>query len=199
MLLMKSLRRFLIRHLCSVIFVILCACFIFLYYGKSPEPLIINRSTTTVVLTTSCHFKPSTDEFLRQYQGQTIHGTQPDSSRAEPTVERLRKLFEILHSKEGKYQALLDTLDVFDMSKPMTSFKAYTDQSNIDEIKNLYNRFVKLTTGNGTVEIDPSLIEYLKKISGYLSDGLREQRTKKVNGPWRYLPMDYYFVFRNLV
>lgn len=187
MFLVKYVRRLIIRHLCFVILLVLCISFLLLHYGRSSEHL--NNLPSTVIKqsdwkpsieTDQCHFKPSTDEFIREYRPNTIHGAQVDPTRAEPTVERLRTLLEIIHSKEAQYQTLLDTFDVFDMSKPTTSFKAYTDQSNIDEIQNLYNRFIKLKPDKQSIEIDPSFIDYLKSLSGYLSDELRDKRTKKV-------------------
>ncbi len=71
-------------------------------------------------------------------------GNKPDLTGAEPTIERIRDLLEIIRSKEDKYQSILETLNVFNMLNPMKSLKSYTDESNIDEIKILYNRFIKL-------------------------------------------------------
>lgn len=187
MFLVKYVRRLIIRHLCFVILFVLCLSFLLLHYGRNTEhrnnlpTTVVEKSVVKpLVETNECHFKPTTEEFIREYRPHTVYGTQVDPTRAEPTVERLRNLLEIIHSKEVQYQTLLDTFDVFDMAKPTTSFKAYTDQSNIDEIQNLYNRFIKLKTDNQGIEIDPSFIDYLKSISGYLSDGLQDKRSKKV-------------------
>ena len=170
------IRRLFFRHLGPVILLFICFHFVFIYHEKpSEEPIQFRK------MISSCDFKPSTDVFIRNYEPNTFLGTQPAKTRAEPTIERIRTLLEIIRSKETKYQSLLETFDVFDMTKPMISLKAYTDESNIEEIRRLYDRYIKLMPDSQTIEINPSFIDYLKSISSYLSDGLKHQRTKKVN------------------
>jgi hypothetical protein len=86
-------------------------------------------------------------------------GNKPDLTGVEPTVERIRDLLEIIRSKEDKYQSILETLNVFNMLNPMKSLKSYTDESNIDEIKILYNRFIKLISDKKTIQIHQTFIE----------------------------------------
>ncbi len=52
---------------------------------------------------------------------------------------------------------------------------------HIDEIKIVYNRYIKLMSDNKTIQINQTFIDYLKKISSYLLDGLRNKRTNTVN------------------
>ncbi|CAF3337111.1 unnamed protein product [Rotaria sp. Silwood1] len=124
-----------------------------------------------------CYFKPSINEFIFNYKTNSSVQNQPDITRVEPTIQRIRNLLEIIRSKEDKYQSLLENFDVFDMLNPDRSLKPYSFQSNIDEIKFLYNRFIKLMPDKKQFQIDQTFIDYLRNISNYLLDGLRNQRT----------------------
>mgnify|MGYP006897230889 CR=1 FL=1 len=128
-----------------------------------------------------CNFKPSSDDFIRQYQPNTLLGNHTTLTLIEPTAERIRNLLEIIRSREEKYQSLLETFNVFNMANPMKSLKTYTNETNIDEIKLLYNRFIKLMPNSNKIEINSTFIDYLRRISSYLSDGLRHKRTNKVD------------------
>jgi hypothetical protein len=151
--------------------------------GKRLDDSTTTTTTTTITTTTLselCDYKPDTEDFILNYQPNVLLGTKTYVGRVEPTVERIRVLLEIIRSKEAKYQLLLNNFDVFDMIKPMISLKPYTDESNIDEIKNLYHRFIKLMPDQKSINIDPKFIEYLQITSSYLSDGLRNKRTRQV-------------------
>jgi hypothetical protein len=154
------------------------------YDEPSTRTIIDNNNIHNYNNTHSCHFKPSTDEFILKYKPVSLVGLKSEETRFEPTIERIRNLLEIIRSKEDTYQPLLRSFDVFDMMNPITSLKAYTDESNIVEIKTLYNRYIKLMPDNKTIQIDHTIIDYLKQISSYLSDGIgnnRNNRTNRVN------------------
>ncbi len=183
---LRHISRLCFRNIGPGIFILICFYLIMIYQEKSYDRL--NHSSTTTTTTTtitkmieSCDYKPKTDEFILNYQPNRLLGTKPNIRRVEPTVERIRTLLEIIRSKEAQYQSLLEKFDVFDMLKPMVSLKAYSNESNIDEIKTLYNRFIKLMPDKKTIDIDPKFIDYIRIISSYLSDGLRNQRTKQVS------------------
>jgi hypothetical protein len=176
---LKLFTRLFFRRIFPTLFVLICIYLLFFYRGNSKKRSY-HRFTTSITLKNQCNFKPSTDQFLLNYKPNILIGNQPDSARAEPTTERLRILLEILRSKEDKYQSLLESFDVFNMLNPTETFKAYTNETNIDEIKTLYNRYIKLMSDHKTVEINQTFIDYLKQISSYLSDGLRNKRTAKV-------------------
>ncbi|CAF4320837.1 unnamed protein product, partial [Rotaria sordida] len=178
---MLSIRRFKLgrrsffRRLLSAILSLTCIylwllCYVDLNREYDPIPAINSESNR-------CNFKPSTSEFILNYKTNSLIENQPDLTRVEPTIQRIRSLLEIIRSKEDKYQSLLETFDVFNMLNPNISLKAYSFQSNIDEIKTLYNRFIKLMPDKQTIEIDQTFIDYLRKISNYLLDGLRDKRT----------------------
>ncbi|CAF4820134.1 unnamed protein product, partial [Rotaria sp. Silwood2] len=137
--------------------------------------------TTIIDHHNPCYFKPSTNEFIFNYKTNSSMENQPDLTRVEPTIERIRNLLEVIRSKEDKYQSLLETFDVFSMTNPDISLKPYSFQSNMYEIKTLYNRFIKLMPDNKKIEIDHTFIDYLRKISNYLLDGLGNKRTNTVN------------------
>lgn len=182
---LKLIRRFYLRRFVSTI---LFSIFVYLillsrvYSGNKSN----NSTLTTIKYINGCHFKPSTSEFILQYKSNVSVGDQSDFTRVEPTVERIRSLLEIIRSKEDKYQSLLETFDVFNILNPTISLKAYTDESNIDEIKSLYDRYIKLMPDKKMIQIDPTFIDYLRKISSYLSDGLRNHRTNQVNKKKKY-------------
>ena len=138
-----------------------------------------------------CDSIPSTDAFIRTYKPYTLLGTKPDLKRVEPTIQRIRSLLEKIRLKEDEYQSLLDTFDVFNMKNPELSFKPYGYGSDIDDIKMLYNRYIKLLKNNKTIEIDETFIDYLRSISSYLSDGFRNQRTNIVN--YKFLHFHFFF------
>ncbi|CAF5221441.1 unnamed protein product, partial [Rotaria magnacalcarata] len=149
------------------------------YYEQSVGTIVDNNAIHNYNNTDSCHFKPSTDEFILKYKPVTLVGLKPEETRFEPTIERIRNLLEIIRSKEDTYQPLLQNFDVFNMINPDITLKAYADESNIDEIKTLYNRYIKLMPDNKTIHVDRTIIDYLKQISSYLSDGLRNNRANR--------------------
>ncbi|CAF4761073.1 unnamed protein product [Rotaria socialis] len=182
-------RRALFRRLLFTIGFIICVYLLIFYnttssnqyYEPSVSNIIDNNAIHNYNSTDSCHFKPSTDEFILKYKPVTLIGLKPEATRFEPTIERIRNLLELIRSKEDTYQPLLQKFDVFNMINPDISLKAYTDESNIDEIKTLYNRYIKLMPDNKTIHVDHAMIDYLKQISSYLSDGLRNNRANRVN------------------
>ncbi|CAF2744966.1 unnamed protein product [Rotaria sp. Silwood2] len=177
---MALIRRFLFRRLFSTIFFFICLYILLLLYRKYCRTQSCDPSFTTITdhdHHNPCYFKPSTNEFIFNYKTNSSMENQPDLTRVEPTIERIRNLLEIIRSKEDKYQSLLETFDVFSMINPDISLKPYSIDSNIDEIKTLYNRFIKLMPDNKKIEIDHTFIDYLRKISNYLLDGLRNKRT----------------------
>ncbi len=174
------------RNICPGMCLVSCIYLILISQNESGKRLddSTTTTTTTTITTTTlselCDYKPDTEDFILNYQPNVLLGTKTYVGRVEPTVERIRVLLEIIRSKEAKYQLLLNNFDVFDMIKPMISLKPYTDESNIDEIKNLYHRFIKLMPDQKSINIDPKFIEYLQITSSYLSDGLRNKRTRQV-------------------
>ncbi|CAF4499164.1 unnamed protein product [Rotaria socialis] len=167
----------LIRHLFSIMF--LCIyLYLMLLHREYPD----KQSSYSLRAMNSdeyCHFKPSTDQFILKYKPYLLTANLSNVKRVKPTIERIRNLLEIIRSKEDTYQLLLERFGVFDMTNPTASLKAYTDESNIDEIKTLYNRYIKLMPDNKTIHVDHTIIDYLKQISSYLSDGLENNRTNR--------------------
>ncbi|CAF1185038.1 unnamed protein product [Adineta steineri] len=174
---LKLLLRLFLRRLFPAILLIVSLYFFTANTKKKEYEQSTQPTITTTVCLSDCDFIPSTDEFIRTYTPKTLLGTKNDTTRVEPTVERIRLLLEKVRSKEDKYQSLLDTFDVFNMTNPNISFKPYLFGSNVDEIKILYNRYIKLMNDNKTIQIDETFIDYLRKISSYLSDSLKNQRT----------------------
>ncbi|CAF3337030.1 unnamed protein product [Rotaria sp. Silwood1] len=82
----------------------------------------------------SCYYKPSTNEFIFNYKTNSSIQNQPDITRVEPTIQRIRNFLEIIRSKEDKYQSLLENFDVFNMLnpdkslKPLALFNDYCDE-----------------------------------------------------------------------
>ncbi|CAF4330403.1 unnamed protein product, partial [Rotaria sp. Silwood2] len=160
---MALIRRFLFRRLFSTIFFFICLYILLLLYRKYCRTQSCDPSFTTITdhdHHNPCYFKPSTNEFIFNYKTNSSMENQPDLTRVEPTIERIRNLLEIIRSKEDKYQSLLETFDVFSMINPDISLKPYSIDSNIDEIKTLYNRFIKLMPDNKKIEIDHTFIDY---------------------------------------
>jgi hypothetical protein len=158
---------------------------------QSPHSFI-----STTIVYSQCNFIPSTDEFIRTYIPYNRLGTIRDATRVEPSMERIRSLLEKVRSKEDSYQSLLDTFDVFNMIDPEGSFKPYVYGSDIDEIKMLYNRYITLMGDHKTIQLGETFINYLRKISSYLSDGLTNERTKIVS--WKGLDFIHYHFFSSI-
>jgi hypothetical protein len=160
---------------------IICFYAVFVYHGNSNKQSPRSSTITTAIRYNQCDFIPSTDEFIRTYKSHVLLERKPDVTRVEPTIERMRNLLEIIRSKENRYQSLLETFDVFNMENPEISLKPYVYGSNIDEIRILYDRYIKLLEDKKSIQVTETFIDYLGKISSYLSDGLRNQRTNIVN------------------
>ncbi|CAF3478381.1 unnamed protein product [Rotaria socialis] len=175
MILIRRLK--LIGRLFSTMF--LCIFFYFMLLHHEYSDNQSSYSLTTMNSDGYCHFKPSTDQFIHKYKPYSLTANQSNVTRAIPTIERIRNLLELIRSKEDTYQPLLQNFDVFSMINPDISLKAYTDESNIGEIKTLYNRYIKLMPDNKTIHVDHTMIVYLKQISSYLSDGLENNRTNR--------------------
>ncbi|CAF3959304.1 unnamed protein product [Rotaria magnacalcarata] len=174
---LKFTRRLSFLRLFSTLF--FCTYLYFmLHHREYPD----NQSSYSLTPMTSdeCYdFKPSTDQFIRKYKPYSLTVNRPNVNRVKPTIERIRNLLEIIRSKEDIYQPLLERFGVFDMTNPTASLKPYTDESNIDEIKTLYNRYIKLMPDKKAIHVDRRIMHYLKQISSYLSDGLGNNRTNK--------------------
>jgi len=180
---LNLIRRLLFRRICPAILLFLWFYVTFISYEKPSTPSI------------QSNFKSLTDEFILQYKPYVLIGNTSDITRVEPTIERIRSLLEILRSKEDKYQSLLETFNVFNILNPMISLKSYTNESNIDEIKIVYNRYIKLTPDQKTIEINQTFIDYLKQISSYLLDGFKDKRTNQVNQKTKILFNFIHFFF----
>lgn len=181
---LNLLRRLFIRRaFCVAIIIVYLLCLRIFY--KSSAKVSLSDSSTKISeerqQKAKCDICVSTDEFLQAYQSKSKLGLQLEPTRAEPSVERLEKLFQILRKKESEYQSLLKTFDVFDMTDPMETIQNNEKRnSNVDEMKLFYNRYIHLSDDKQTVTVNRSFIDYLRTVSNYLSDGLRDQRTKKV-------------------
>ena len=168
------------RRLFFLILFVICV-YLMDHWGRYSYIKPNDSPVTTINSDNQCNFKSSVDDFLLHYKPKLLLGILPDESRVKPTIERIRNLLEIIRSKEDKYQSLFERFDVFNIINPMNSLKAYSNENNINEIKILYNRFIKLMPDSKTIQIEPTFINYLKKISSYLSDGLRANRMDTVN------------------
>ncbi|CAF4603767.1 unnamed protein product, partial [Rotaria sp. Silwood1] len=158
----KLFRRFLFRRLFVTIVFFTCM-YLLLFYRQYYDTQYYDPSFTSITdHHKPCYFKPSINEFIFNYKTNSSVQNQPDITRVEPTIQRIRNLLEIIRSKEDKYQSLLENFDVFDMLNPDRSLKPYSFQSNIDEIKFLYNRFIKLMPDKKQFQIDQTFIDYLR-------------------------------------
>ena len=184
---LRLLKRLVLRHLCPLLMILALICSIIYYRTYSDRPSS-GSGTRIHAVEIHCNASPSVDKFLRGYKPYAFVGSKRDAARAEPTIERIRLLLEIVRSNEHRYQSLLQNFDVFSMSNPMASLKAYGSQaSNIEEIRMLYNRYIKLAADGKTLQVNGDLIDHLRQISSYLSDGLRDRRISKVVNrtlPW---------------
>ena len=177
---LRLLKRLVLRRLCPILMILALICSIIYYRIYSNQPTSSSGARTRVV-EIHCNASPSVDKFLRGYKPYALLGSKRDAARAEPTIERMRLLLEIVRSKEQRYQSLLQNFDVFSMSNPIASLKAYgSEASNIEEIRMLYNRYINVAADGKTLQVNGDLIDYLRQISSYLSDGLRDRRISKV-------------------
>ena len=172
-------KRLVLRRLCPILMILALICSIVHYRMYSNQS--VSRSwARNDAAETHCNVPPSIDKFLRGYKPYALLGSERDSARPEPTIERMRQLLEIVRSKEHRYQPLLQNFDVFSMSNPAASLKAYgSGASNVEEIRMLYDRYIKLAADGKTLQVNGDLIDHLRQISSYLSDGLRDRRIDK--------------------
>lgn len=175
------LRRIFLRRMFLIIVVVVYLLVIRYYYNPLHSLLPIGPAKTHTTLEKTCEVCVSTDSFLQAYQSKSKLGVHADPTRAEPSVERIQQLLQIVRNKEPQYLSLLNYFDVFDMTDPMETIRNNDKRnSNIDEMKLLYNRYIQLSDDKRTVLVNESFIDYLRTVSNYLSDGLRDERTKKV-------------------
>lgn len=172
-------RRFLRRRSVIVIFIV---CIIFIHrQSESMHERFHTESKRQIIDDPKCDICISTDSFLRLYRSKNELARQVDPTRAEPNVKRLRTLLQIVRDKEAEYQPLLRNFGVFDMTDPMQTIENNERRnSNVEEMKLMYSRYIRLTDDKKTVIVNESFVDYLRTVSSYLSDGLRDQRTSKV-------------------
>jgi len=119
----------------------------------------------------NCNFDQT--EFILRYNSSNNNSI--DDDRPKPTIERLIKLFKILISHEDKYRKVFDYLNIFRFTDIYNTLRPFAnDTQRFNHIYCLFQRYITISD-NGHIDITPNLITYLKQVSNYLSDGLRNQ------------------------
>lgn len=116
-------------------------------------------------------------ESLLRYKPLKSSTSEIVDSRANPSIDRLHKLFSILISHEDKFRSALDYLGIFrftDLDETLQPFANNTQR--LQDISCLFQRFITISD-NGHIDITPSMIDYLKHVSWYLSDGFKSEHS----------------------
>jgi hypothetical protein len=147
----------------------------------SHDPLIALTLIPRVRFDKVCVNNISIDRFIQNYRPRAKIRNQFDGQRVDPSVERISKLFELLRAAETQYGSVMKAFGVFLFTDPNATLQAYENtSSNIDEIKQVYHRYIRLSNKGSQIHVDDTLLDYLKRISGYLTDGYQNQRTSHV-------------------
>jgi len=114
-------------------------------------------------------------EFLLSYTSVKNNYNDHNDKRPQPTIERLHQLFQILIDNEHKHSEIFDYLDIFRFTDIHNTLRPFANNTQrLDHIYCLFQRYINVSD-NGHVDIAPSLIDYLKQVSSYLSDGYESQ------------------------
>lgn len=131
------------------------------------SPTINDNNNNKNHLLDKCNFDET--ESLLRYK--TLQNLTIDDTRPYPTIERLHKLFRILISHEDKFRPAFDYLGIFRFTDLYNTLKSFANNTQrLHEIYCLFQRYITISD-NGHIDITKHLIEYLKQVSNYLSDG----------------------------
>ena len=116
-------------------------------------------------------------ESLLRYKPLKSSASDTTDTRANPTIKRLHNLFSILISREEKFRSALDYLGIFrftDLDGTLHPFANNTQR--LQDIYCLFQRYITISD-NGHIDIIPQMIDYLKQVSSYLSDGFKSEHS----------------------
>lgn len=169
-----SLRKlFKIRYLSVLFMFIIVYTYIRLLNGEPERPsssTILTEPAKNQNSPGKCRFN-QIDSILSYQSKNSIK----DDGRAQPSVERLIKLFRILISFEEKFESIFDYLEMFRFTNLHQTLRPYANQTeNLPNILCMFQRYITVSD-NGHIDVSQSLLDYLKQVSLYLSDGFKIQ------------------------
>jgi hypothetical protein len=126
-------------------------------------------------LSDKCNFDQT--ESLLRYKPVKSITKNPDDTRPSPSIQRLHKLFSILISHEEKLRQALDYLGIFRFNNLYNTLRPFANNTQrLNEIYCHFQRYITVSD-NGHIDITPQLIDYLKQVSNYLSDGFNSEHS----------------------
>jgi hypothetical protein len=121
----------------------------------------------------TCNFDDT--ESLLRYKSLKSSTKNSDDTRPAPSIQRLHKLFSILISHEEKFRQALDYLGIFRFTNLYNTLHPFANNTErLHEINCHFQRYITISD-NGHMDITPQLIDYLKQVSNYLSDGFNSE------------------------
>jgi len=194
---------FKLRYLLIIFFLLIFSTYLRLFYHAPSDSLSTFSERKSIVLSNNlvnqqidldqCNFEQT--NAILDYQPLAKYAD--DDTRIRPTVERLKRLFQILLSYENKYQDIFDYLNIFRFNQLDQTLQIYANNSQ--QLKNILCHFQRFITVSNekNIEIKPELIVYLKQVSAYLSDGFKSEhdnwKTNQVQKPVIILAANAHF------
>jgi hypothetical protein len=169
------------RYLLTIFILLILFTYIRLISHVPSDQQISIESTSVIIHTIKpfnnqhsdkCNFD-ETESLLRYSSSDTLNNK--DDTRPQPTIERLHKLFRVLISHENKFRKIFDYLGIFSFTDIYNTLNPFAnDSQRLQNIYCLFQRYITISN-NGSIDIAPNLIHYLKQVSIYLSDGFKNQ------------------------
>ena len=177
--LLRLKKCFQLRYLLITLIVLILLTYLRLINHAPVDPSILNdalpdhpqqRTSLDKFRSLKCNFD-ETESLLRYKSPRSPH----TDNRPRPTVERLRKLFQVLISHEDKFRRVFDHLQIFRFTDMYNTLRPYANDTQ--RLHNIYCLLQRYTTisDNGHIDIKSDFINYLSQVSSYLADGFDNQ------------------------
>ncbi|CAF3784021.1 unnamed protein product [Rotaria sp. Silwood1] len=117
----------------------------------------------------------NSDEIESLLHSTSSNNNKNNDTRPQPTIERLHKLFQILISHENEYRTIFDYLGIFRFNDFYNTLHPFAN--NTERLQNIYCLFQQYIniSDNGHIVIKQNFISYLKLVSNYLSNVIKNK------------------------
>ncbi|CAF1267444.1 unnamed protein product [Adineta ricciae] len=170
---------FRLRYLLITLIILILLTYLRLINHAPVDPSMLNdassdhrqqKSSLDKLRSLKCNFD-EIESLLRYKSTRPPH----TDSRPRPTIERLRKLFQMLISYEDKFRRVFDHLQIFRFTDMYNTLRPYANDTQ--RLHNIYCLLQRYTTisDNGHIDIESGFINYLSQVSSYLADGFDNQ------------------------
>lgn len=171
-------KRLKFQYILAIFLFFMLAIYVHLLHTTSSVQLIITESEIVIeeefiFINDTVSHSCNGSEIESLFQISTSNINYDNDQRPKPTIKRLYKLFQILISHEKRFQEIFDYLGVFrfnDFDNTLRPFANNTERFQI--IYCLFQQYIQISD-NGHIIIQKDFIDYLKRVSNYLSNGFK--------------------------